>query len=542
MNFRDLISDLVSDTLGGPGAGSIELFGPELILCGTIVLLLLLRVFNLTKKIDPFYIVLAGSAAALWYTWQFAPTQKYQIFTGMLVFDPLTSFIRGFLMFFVFLFTIFTKISGISDREDSADFYSLVLGATIGMCLMAEANHLLIVFLGVEMASVPSYILAGMLKHDRKSSEAALKYAIYGAGTAGIMLYGISLLSGVLGSAHLPTMSMQLSKLFQQSVDSNTLMVLVLGSLMVLVGLAFKLSAVPFHFWCPDVFEGAAAEVAAFLSVASKAAALALLIRLAVGFGYISDTPPVTTDISPSFSSSDIEALEPVRDYLAKLIGFLAIITCTFGNLAAYAQTNIKRLLAYSTIAHAGYMMMPVAAAVVMMGDNKLGAERAISSLVFYLAIYLFMNLGAFAIVAFLRNKMGSEEISDYTGLVHRCPGLVVCFTVILFSLVGLPPLAGFAAKFTIFYSLVVAWTPLTLTLLVVGCLNTVISLYYYLRIVKIMTFDPPAESRAEWSLPIASVPGFYVMIITLPVLILGVYWGWLYKIAKEAASQVLGY
>ncbi len=164
----------------------------------------------------------------------------------------------------------------------------LVLGATLGMCIMATANHLLTIFLGVEMASVPSYALAGMLKGRRQSSEAALKYAVYGAGTAGVMLYGISLLAGVLGSAHLPTMASRLADLYAASnLTAGTQMVLALASLMVLVGLAFKLSAVPFHFWCPDVFEGATAEVNAFLSVASKAAALALLVRVTMAFSYI---------------------------------------------------------------------------------------------------------------------------------------------------------------------------------------------------------------------------------------------------------------
>src|SRR4029079_6445834 len=181
------------------------------------------------------------------------------------------------LLGFAVLFAIFTRISGIPDRDAAPDFYELALGATLRMCLMESSNHLLMVFLGVEMASVPSYALAGMLKGRRASSEAALKYAVCGAGTAGIMLYGISLLGGVLGSVHLPTMAERLAELLQPAnleagIGRDTHMVLALGALMVLVGLAFKLSAVPFHFWCPDVFEGATAEVNAFLSVASKAA------------------------------------------------------------------------------------------------------------------------------------------------------------------------------------------------------------------------------------------------------------------------------
>ena len=202
----------------------------------------------------------------------------------MLVYDPFTIFMRSVLVGFAFLFTIFTKLSGIPDQEDGPDIYTLILGATLGMCLMASANHLLMIFMAVEMASVPSYVLAGLLKGRRVASEAALKYSIYGAGTAGVMLYGISLLAGMFNTAHLPTLAVRMAEAMP-GMAPGELMVLALAGLMIVVGLAFKLSAVPFHFWCPDVFEGATAEVDAFLSVASKAAALALLVRVALGLG-----------------------------------------------------------------------------------------------------------------------------------------------------------------------------------------------------------------------------------------------------------------
>ena len=205
----------------------------------------------------------------------------------MLVFDTFSVYMRALLLFFVLLFATFTRTTGVPDRDDATEFYVLILGATLGMCLMVSAQHMLIVFLGIEMASVPSYALAGILRNRRTSSEAALKFAVFGAGTAGVMLYGISLLVGVLGSAHLPTMAVQLANVLGGDAGPQRLMVLALGGLMVMVGVAFKLSAVPFHFWAPDVFEGATAEVAAFLSIASKAAALALLVRLALGLGYV---------------------------------------------------------------------------------------------------------------------------------------------------------------------------------------------------------------------------------------------------------------
>ncbi len=493
---------------------------------------------------------------------------RTELFTGMLVYDSFSIYFRAILLLFAVLFVILTKLSGIPDREDAPDFYTLVLGATVGMCLMATANHLLIIFLGVEMASVPSYALAGMLKGRPRSSEAALKYSIYGAGAAGIMLYGISLLAGVLGTCHLPTMAQRLAELIAQGHLVDEGLVLGLGGLMLGVGLAFKLSAFPFHFWCPDVFEGAAAEVDAFLSVASKAAALALLLRVTVGFTTlplqqaanqplpggvatvadnlkphvaVSEFPKVTSKSAIHLAAYNAPAPEgrdpfaPVRSFIVLLVSLISAVTCTFGNLAAYGQTNIKRLMAYSTIAHAGYIMMPVAAAVALSGTSTNAAEAAYATVPFYIGLYLFMNLGAFAIVAFLRNATGSEEIVDYGGLVRTSPGVVVCLGVIFFSLVGLPPLAGFAAKYVAFASVVRAMTQVPafravmLALLVIGGLNTALSLFYYLCVIKTMAIDPEPVDRPAKGFSLVSLPGAYIVLVTLPVLVLGIFWDQFY-------------
>jgi NADH-quinone oxidoreductase subunit N len=446
--------------------------------------------------------------------------------------DSFTLILRGLLLLFALLFTTFTQVVGVSDQDEMTEFYVLMLGALVGMCLMISANHVLIVILGVEMASVPCYVLAGMKRNQSKASEASLKYAVFGAGTAGVMLYGMSLLAGVLGSAHLPTMTVRLAEMFQKSggLEAGQSTALALGGLMLMVGVAFKLSAVPFHFWVPDVFEGTTAEVAAFLSIASKAAALGLLVRLATGFSFPAG---MAVHVGPDA----IAALEPVRHFICSLIAIMAAVTCTFGNLAAYGQTNMKRLLAYSTIAHAGYMMMPVAAAVALVGSNPAEARGAVASLVVYLGIYLFMNLAAFAIVAFLRNYLGSEEIADYGGLVRRSPGLTVCMAIVMFSLVGLPPLAGFSAKFFAFGYLVVAklWP-----LLFIGVLNTVLSLFYYLRVVKVMIFSPePLHHEAPRIPLLTSMTGFYCMSLTLPLLVLFFLIDGLLHLANAAASTL---
>ena len=446
------------DTLGR----SLAAFRPEVALVIAILAILLVRTILPAWKSGAFYLTLAGLLLAIGFVvpWDtlfsslgFAGgNSRTEIFTGLMVSDSFSVALRAILYLFTLLFVLFTQVSGVPKREDAAEFYVLVLGALVGMSLMVAANHLIVILVGMEMASLPCYVLAGWQRNRTQSSEAALKYAVFGAGAAGIMLFGMSLLAGALGSAHLPTMAHRLIAIVEQfhagvPQDQATAVafggLMMLGGLMLFVGVGFKLAAFPFHFWAPDVFEGASAEVAAFISVASKVAALGLLVRLALAFSVVPDPNALPT-------------LAPARQYLVVLISTLAAVTCTFGNLAAYGQTNMKRLLAYSTIAHAGYMMMPVAAAVAVAGEaDHAVAQDAIASLAVYMGIYLFMNLAAFAGVAFLRNVLGSEDLREYGGLIRRSPGFTVCMAVVMFSLLGLPPLAGFTAKYAIFSSLV---------------------------------------------------------------------------------------
>lgn len=549
MNARSNLGTLITESLANTLDVSLPLFRPELCLAATVVLLLLCRILPVLKHADSALIALGGVAFGLWYAWsdlKSLPTGgdllagRQELFTGLLVYDSLTAYVRLLLMGFLVLYILFTKVSGIPDREDGADFYTLVLGSTLGMCLMASANHLLMLFMAVEMASVPSYALAGLLKGRKASSEAAIKYAVYGAGAAGIMLYGLSLLAGLLGTCHLPSMAMELAKVAHVGSDGGSVMVLSLGGLMLAVGLAFKLSAVPFHFWCPDVFEGAAAEVGAFLSVASKAAAVALLLRVAFSLGVPAAGLGVAS--GSDAAAQALAALGETRHFIVYVVALMAAVTCTLGNLAAYGQTNMKRLLAYSTVAHAGYLMMGVSAAIAMAGVTASGSRDAVSAVAFYLGTYVFMNLGAFAIVALLRNTLRSEEIASYAGLVRTSPGIVVATAVVLVSLIGLPPLAGFVSKFLVFSSLVEAITagaerPLMLVLLVVGGLNTVISLFYYLRVLKVMTFDPPPAERASEPFPLVSLPGAVVTALVVPVVGFGLFWSGLYAAAQLAGA-----
>jgi NADH-quinone oxidoreductase subunit N len=531
VSFIELVQNLFDEKVnpGGTLWASLGAFRPEIILCITIVVILMTRMILPSWKTASYYLMLLGTGLSLYYAiaWNWAPdviSPAKPAFDGMLVYDSFSIFMRGLLLVFALLFTTFTQVSRVPDQDDSSEFYVLVLGALVGMLLMVSANHLVVILIGVEMASVPSYVLAGFLRNRRKSSEAALKYAVYGAGAAGIMLFGMSLLAGVLGSANLTTMGQRLAELIGSGIGADRTLVLVLGGLMLMVGVAFKLTAVPFHFWAPDVFEGASAEVAAFLSVASKAAALGLLVRLALTFSYLPD--PIL-----------LEVLTPVRQYIGILLAVMAAVTCTFGNLAAYGQTNLKRLLAYSTIAHAGYMLMPIAAAVTMIEDNPVGAREAISALAIYISIYMFMNLAAFAGVAFLRNATGSENLDDFSGLVRRSPGFTVCMAIVMFSLLGLPPLSGFAAKVTIFLALIQAKL---FALLAIGVLNTVLSLFYYLRVVKVMILGAEREDRPKPVISLTSVAGFYFATLTVPVVALFFLWGGLSNWAQAAAAALL--
>jgi NADH-quinone oxidoreductase subunit N len=513
-------------------------FLPELILCGTIVLLLLLRLFRALDRVH-----LGGAALGLtllalfialcqWFGWfehaadpRGRDVPSLRLFTGLLVYDNFTIFLRVFLLSFAALVIWLSGLTGIPDREDSADFYCLLLGATLGMALMASANHLLMVFIAVEMASLPSFALAGFLKGRRQSSEAALKYVVYGGGSAGVMLYGISLIAGKYGTGYLPELAAQLAA--APGLDP----LLILGVFFILIGFAFKLAAVPFHFWCPDVFEGASAEIAGFLSVASKGAALALtgrFVLLLAGLGGPSPSP---------------EAWRTVAPYLAPVLAVFAAVTATYGNLAAYGQTNLKRLLAYSTIAQAGYMLMGLA---------TLTVDGA-AAVLFYLIAYLFMNQGAFAVVAFLRNRTGSEDLADFRGIGFRLPGLVLCLAICLLSLLGIPPLAGFFAKFRLFYSLFNAGQLYTSSevdlpavgylmyaLLVIGTVNSVLSLFFYVKVLKVMVLERPLEEVEGLTPAPLRVPfgwSLYAGVMAVLLFVFAGLWGQLEAAANRGVA-----
>ncbi|MCX7395811.1 MAG: NADH-quinone oxidoreductase subunit N [Planctomycetales bacterium] len=515
---------------------SLALFLPEIILSGAIVLTLLARLTSLDKVLPIHWITLFGGMTAflnvLFQFWELSMDGGHatSLFTGLAVHDSFSVFFRGLLLFFLLFVVALAVLTGIPDREDSPDFYVMLSGAVIGMMLMSSASHLLMLFVGLEMASVPSYALTGFLKGRRQSSEAALKFVVYGAGAAGVLLYGISLIAGLTGTAEFSELGDRLHGLFLNGFGTRYLeaRIMLLALLMIVVGFAFKLSVVPFHFWCPDAFQGASAEVAGFLSIGSKAAAFALLVRFSMA---------VTGGLSGPLTELSL--------VLGLGLGFLAVLTATFGNLAAYSQVNAKRLLAYSTIAHAGYMLMAVSALLVL--RSSAGAHvseqssRAIEGLLYYLPVYLFMNLGAFAIVAMLRNQLFSEEIEDYKGLIYQSPLPVVCMAVCMFSLVGLPPLGGFYGKFFIFAAVYdaaqVHW--FMWIVLAAGGLNTVLSLFYYANVLKVMAMNPRPTDARPVLLNASSSSGLYLIVVSSMVLLLGIVVEPLSRVAKRAADSL---
>jgi len=371
------------------------------------------------------------------------PEETSQLVWGnMLRFDWLGTVFKMLFIFGAAITALFAMEN--EDLGKKGEFYILMLVSTVGMCLMATSTNLIMLYLAIETTSIPMYILAGFLREDDKSTEAGFKYLLFGAMTSAIMLYGFSFLYGFSGTANLREIALV--------IQGGAISPVVVGAslLLILVGFSFKISAVPFHFWAPDVYEGAPTPVAGFLSTASKAAGFAVLIRvLMLAFPAVSGNWQVIAAI-------------------------MATASMTVGNFIALTQKNIKRLLAYSSIAHAGYILIGVAA----------GSEFGLASVVLYLVVYLLTNLAAFGIISVVYKTIGSDQIKDYSGLSRRSPGLALAMLVAFLSLAGMPPFGGFIAKTLLFAAAIKAdmvW------LAVVGILNAIVGMYYYLVVLKVV-------------------------------------------------------
>jgi len=495
----------------------LALFAPELIVASTILLVLFLRLFRGLDRVHLNAIAVWPLLAALGVLGfegsEFLDGRGYPpIFTGLLHIDAFATFLRALLILFALGALWLGSLTNLADREDSADYLVLLLGGTLGMMVMVSANHLLMVFVGLEMASLPCYALAGFLKGKRAGSESALKYVLYGSAASGVALYGISLLVTKFGTGSLPGIAHGVSDLARSGgIDGMTYA----ATALMLAGFAFKLSAAPFHFWLPDVFEGAAAEVGAFLSVASKAAAVGLTARFLL------------------LLQHDVGRLDPTllpRTFGVALL-LMAMLTMTLGNLAALGQTNLKRLLAYSTIAHAGVLLLGLA---IFTPDGA-------AATLYYLAGYLPTNLAAFGAVAILRNRTGIETLDGLRGLGKRSPGLAGALALSMLSLLGLPPLVGFAGKFQVFEALYEAAraNPATAVLhfvaLGVAVLNTAVSAGYYLKVLKLSFLDEPADGAEPVELGTGA--GLFFGSLAIAIVVLGVAWNPLVQLTARAVA-----
>jgi NADH-quinone oxidoreductase subunit N len=405
---------------------------------------------------------------------------------------------------------IFSMRSSEVAERGSGEYSALLLAICLGMMLMAASSDLLMVYLSIEIVSIVGYILAGFRRGNRKSAEAALKYIIYGGVASGIMLYGMSLLYGVCGATSL----FEIRDALLRGTTAN--FTLLLAVVLVFAGIGYKIASVPFHMWCPDVYEGAPTPVTALLSVGPKAAGFAVLIR----FFFILFIEP---------TSWGQEALTEIGNVPWPLVlAVLSMITMTVGNLSALPQTNMKRFLAYSSIAHAGYILMGTAAV----------SQQGLQATLFYLVVYLFMNLGAFLVVIAIQSSLGVEDISGYRGLAYRAPFLAVTMAIFLFSLTGIPPFAGFIGKLYLFAALLSKGGTLMYLLAIVGIVNSVISLYYYTQVVRAMFLDRPAEAA-----PVRA-PDLYrwtIAVLVIPVIVFGVYWAPLEQFAQQSLRLVAG-
>ncbi len=489
--------------------GSLRYFLPELILIlfavGAIILDLIWRKSSARRM--PWF-TLIGLLLAFVAVLSLRPEARLaspSLFEGMIELDSFSLYFKALFLVsaaFIVLFSIrTTEIASVIRGE----YHALLLASTVGMCLMASASNLLLAYLSLEMVSISSYILTGFRVRHARSSEAAFKYVFYGAAASGTMLFGFSILFGLTGHTGLREIAASLHQLFQDATPGVSLAAIV-ATVFVLAGLGYKIASVPFHAWSPDVYEGAPTPITAFLSVASKAAGFGLLIR----FFYTGLAEPITATTTWSVIG-DLD--------WQLLLAVIAAFTMTTGNLLAIQQDNLKRLLAYSSIAHGGYMLMAV----------LLLTQSGMQATLFYLGVYLFMNLGAFLVVILIADRLGSEDIAAYRGLSSRAPFVAFTMTVFLFSLTGLPPFAGFIGKLYLFAAVIESklyW------LAIIGVLNSVISLYYYVRVIKTMYLD---EASTETPLQLPALYRVLLFALVIPTILLGVYWNPLYQWAAAA-------
>jgi NADH-quinone oxidoreductase subunit N len=479
---------------------NLPFIAPELVLVGAICVLILAGLFvprrDQKGSLGLFSLVAllgAGWLACSVGTSHFPGLEKPDtLFQGMIAFDSFAVFFKALFLLAGAVVVIQTYLSHEFEGFAMGEYYSLMLASLLGCCLLAAATDMVMIYLALELVSIPTYILVIYRKADKRATESALKYAIYGSVAGGVMIYGLSLFYGLTGSTALTSLS-------TISMEGANAAVVVIAGFLVFAGFAYKMAAVPMHFWCPDVYEGAPIPVTSYLSVASKAAGFAAFVRFMDAFGL--------------GEQIRIAGGESISIQWVEVVAIIAAVTMTFGNLSALFQDNVKRMLGYSSIAHAGYLLMGVVGMKGIAGDVE--GFQAIS---FYFLSYLFMNLGAFTVVIVIASRTGAENIESYKGLGPRMPFRAACLAIFLVGLIGLPPTGGFTGKFMLLKVVILQkyyW------LAIVAGINTAISVYYYARIIKNMWLEKGSSTEQILASPLGvSVIGLQAAM----VLVLGVF------------------
>lgn len=467
---------------------------PELILIATIVAVLVLDLIlpRPAKYLTAITSVLGVSLAAIPLLVMAVDGSTREMFDGSYVVDTFALVLKGLFVIAGYLVLLMSVSYIEGDRYYQGEYYFLILCSILGSVVMASSRDLIVLFIGLELTTAPLFMLAGWRKGDMKSNEASLKYYILGVLSTALMLYGMSLIYGLTGEVSFSGIREGLA-----GVGEDAAAALGMAVLLIMVGFGFKVSAVPFHFWAPDTYEGAPTPVTAYLSVNSKAAGFVGMLILMYS------------------------ALPGASQYWAPALWIMAAGSMTIGNLAALRQSNIVRLLAYSSIAQAGFMLVPFAAAAVEGAD----LTEAFSATVVYLVIYSVMNLGAFAVVIAGARKTGTGELDGWAGLGSYDPRLGVLTALFFFSLAGIPPLAGWFAKFVMFRSVMIAGGTSTVVLAVIAAVNSVIALYYYARVIKAVWLDhAPEQATGDRSLVPAGSLRLALLIAGVLTVLVGVF------------------
>jgi len=484
---------------------NLTLFIPELVLAGFALSVILLDLFIRQKGVLVI-VSLIGLVVAGGFTVAMLGGSFPAIFNNMLAVDNFALFFKLLFLVIAFL-VILASVDYVARFERfQGEYYALILLSTLGMMLMAATADLISIYISLELTSISLYALVGFLK-DKKSTEASLKYLLLGAIASAVLLYGMALIFGFTGKTQLGEIAQVI-----QAMPAQTLLAspaLVLGMVLLIAGFGFKIAAVPFQMWVPDVYEGAPTPVTAYLSVASKAAGFAIILRV----------------FFSAFGMPEWLSLN-----WGIIFAMLAAIGMTLGNIVAIPQNNIKRMLGYSSIAQAGYLMVGLAAVGFSPAADILGR----SGILFFLASYALTNMGAFIAIIAISNKLNSDLIDDYAGMGKRSPLIALALTLCLISLIGMPPAAGFMAKFYIFSAAVqhnLLW------LVIIAVINSVISAYYYLRVVKVMWFG---EAASMEKVPSSGALRLALSLSCLGVLLLGIVPGYIMKLAQLAANIIV--